>query len=81
MKRVLADDELPDDVTLRCPDCKRRVRPVPLMRHATLAVTRTCRGCQTRWTVIVRPLAVSRRGIAIHQADWIERWKLTGRSK
>lgn len=54
-----------------CPSCQRRVR-LPLYRHATTVVRRTCR-CGAAWAVKVVPVQAPRleaRGMRVHTATF-----------
>jgi hypothetical protein len=42
------------DLSLRCPDCNRKLPPLPFMREATLVVRRSCR-CGSRWSLKAVP--------------------------
>jgi len=62
-------------VGLKCPGvpgtpCKR-VHQVHTTNVATDVVTFRCRGCRTRWQVIIKPLKVN-KDMAIRQTDWLE---------
>jgi hypothetical protein len=35
--------------------CGRKLAPLARMRHATIEVRRTCRGCGLRWRVLAKP--------------------------
>lgn len=41
--------------TAKCPNCDRKLSPLPSYRVATTVHDRKCRGCGARWRLIVRP--------------------------
>lgn len=55
--------------TLRCPDCKRQVAKVHLMRTATDVLRRTCK-CGQTWQIILRPLIYT-EDVKAHQCEWV----------
>ena len=52
----------------KCPDCQRKLVPVEGAQVATQVVRRKCRGCGTRWQLVVVPVARTVGG----QAAWFD---------
>ncbi len=61
----------PATIQLVCPRCQRKMRPAPLMVHATDVRRRTCPGCRRRWQIKITPQS-HRDGRYVHVAEWIE---------
>lgn len=57
----------------QCPDCGRKLAPVPEMRSATQVVKRTCPRCGKGWTLKVTPLASKLPGVRFNVGTFIER--------
>ena len=39
-----------------CPDCRRKLAPVGGALSATQVIRRKCRGCRSRWQIVIVPL-------------------------
>jgi phage FluMu protein Com len=62
------------NLELKCPSCKKKLRPADRMEHATLNVKRTCR-CGTRWSLTISPMTTKKDGsgeliFATHYMKW-----------
>lgn len=60
-------------LVLKAPCCGKRLKPAALYFAATSIVRRSCRRCQLRYVVRIRPLkAGSHFTVQVHEVEWSE---------
>ena len=66
----MAKDARAKRLLLECPGCKRTRRNIDAGYVATTVRTFSCRRCDTRWHVVIRPLRASAAAV-IRQVEWL----------
>lgn len=63
----------PETLAVKCPTCGRRFQSIPFQHVATITPIRTCRGCKTRWSMVIKPHeSTIIKGALVHEVNFVK---------